>query len=484
MHMPFDCRFDGQRVQLRPSEERTYSIIGPHAREIFTACSPTDAETCRNWFVHRFEFDCGGERVAWLEAAAAAARHTDWDAWVEDGRFRMRMNPLWGVARARPYMPRRRFMRQRDFEREDGYADRDYGYGPRVVTVTPGFAPAVGIPLTFSGGPPEVAEIPAEPAETPGAMTPQAPTVAAYSTEPPPPPVPDLPERAPPQALRHAAPAPVVAPAPKPATKDEVTDDPSQGPPLSKTPDAGASGGAPAPQKAGELTILNAPRASGAMPAPTTAQSASAAARIETSAVSAPTAMGAQPTAPTAALGSEQIAQAATPEPEGSGSAPPRGAAMPALSPEIVIAAAATATLALAGLIFFGARHWRPRQSLAPPANRDIADISLAGGHRALPPAPNAAEAPPGPPAAEAPAPQAGEGARELPMPTTYAEALRILGASADASTDAIKKIVDGLRLSWHPDLARSEADRLQREARVRQINVAWDIVAQYRSAA
>jgi len=72
----------------------------------------------------------------------------------------------------------------------------------------------------------------------------------------------------------------------------------------------------------------------------------------------------------------------------------------------------------------------------------------------------------------------------ELPVPTTYAQALDILGASPDASVAAIKKIVDGLRQSWHPDLARSETDRAHRERRVRQINVAWDLVSQRRSAA
>lgn len=47
-----------------------------------------------------------------------------------------------------------------------------------------------------------------------------------------------------------------------------------------------------------------------------------------------------------------------------------------------------------------------------------------------------------------------------------------------------IKKIVDGLRQSWHPDLAKSEDDRLYREQRVTQINVAWDILSGRRSAA
>jgi preprotein translocase subunit Sec63 len=66
----------------------------------------------------------------------------------------------------------------------------------------------------------------------------------------------------------------------------------------------------------------------------------------------------------------------------------------------------------------------------------------------------------------------------------TYAEALEVLGASPDAALAAVKKIVDGLRQSWHPDHARSEADRLHRERRLRQINVAWDLIAHRRTAA
>ncbi len=40
-----------------------------------------------------------------------------------------------------------------------------------------------------------------------------------------------------------------------------------------------------------------------------------------------------------------------------------------------------------------------------------------------------------------------------------------------------MKKIVDGLRLSWHPDLAKDEADRQLREYRLKQINAAWDLI-------
>ena len=68
-------------------------------------------------------------------------------------------------------------------------------------------------------------------------------------------------------------------------------------------------------------------------------------------------------------------------------------------------------------------------------------------------------------------------------VPTTSEEALRVIGASPDASIDVIKKIVDGLRQSWHPDFARSDEDRSTREERIKQINVAWDILSGRRAA-
>jgi DnaJ-class molecular chaperone len=51
------------------------------------------------------------------------------------------------------------------------------------------------------------------------------------------------------------------------------------------------------------------------------------------------------------------------------------------------------------------------------------------------------------------------------------------MGVTPDATHIAIKRIVDGLRLSWHPDHAKDEADRQMREVRLKQINAAWDIL-------
>jgi hypothetical protein len=150
---------------------------------------------------------------------------------------------------------------------------------------------------------------------------------------------------------------------------------------------------------------------------------------------------------------------------------------------------AATALALLGVLVASSFVVWSRRQErrqIGARVRRDIASVSLGGAEAQAHPqvafktqAPDATATA----TAQAPAPVPGDGA-ELPMPTTPGEALQLLGASPDAAIEVIKKIVDGLRQSWHPDLARSEDDRRLREQRMRQINVAWDIISGQRSAA
>lgn len=65
----------------------------------------------------------------------------------------------------------------------------------------------------------------------------------------------------------------------------------------------------------------------------------------------------------------------------------------------------------------------------------------------------------------------------EADVPTTIFEAYRVLGLNPEAPDAAVKKIVDALRMSWHPDHARNEPDRQYREQRIKQINAAWDLL-------
>jgi DnaJ domain len=76
------------------------------------------------------------------------------------------------------------------------------------------------------------------------------------------------------------------------------------------------------------------------------------------------------------------------------------------------------------------------------------------------------------------------DAAAEETLPSTPHDAYRILGINQDASPVVVKKLVDALRMSWHPDHARDDVDRVHREARIKQINAAWDIIKPHRVAA
>lgn len=80
---------------------------------------------------------------------------------------------------------------------------------------------------------------------------------------------------------------------------------------------------------------------------------------------------------------------------------------------------------------------------------------------------------------------QSLSGSRTTPaMPTTKAEAYTVLGVNPDVSESILKRMVDALRMTWHPDYAKDEADRLQREVRIKQINIAWDLINDKRRVA
>ena len=68
-------------------------------------------------------------------------------------------------------------------------------------------------------------------------------------------------------------------------------------------------------------------------------------------------------------------------------------------------------------------------------------------------------------------------------VPRTASEAYAVLGVNPDVSEGVLKKIVDALRMSWHPDHARDDDDRMVREVRMRQINIAWELINGARGA-
>lgn len=63
-------------------------------------------------------------------------------------------------------------------------------------------------------------------------------------------------------------------------------------------------------------------------------------------------------------------------------------------------------------------------------------------------------------------------------VPRNRAEALQLLGLNANVSEATVKKCVDALRMSWHPDLAHDAADLALREERIKQINIAMELIS------
>jgi hypothetical protein len=142
--------------------------------------------------------------------------------------------------------------------------------------------------------------------------------------------------------------------------------------------------------------------------------------------------------------------------------------------------------LGVLSLATFALMRRRERARLAGAPSRDLAAVSLGTG-----PPPQSAPAAYSLPSEPASA-QPGSTEPALPepptmpsnwgdrIPHTREEALQVLGVAVapDANLAAIKKIVDGLRASWHPDLASGGPDRRLRELRMKQINAAWEIIA------
>jgi hypothetical protein len=160
-----------------------------------------------------------------------------------------------------------------------------------------------------------------------------------------------------------------------------------------------------------------------------------------------------------------------------------------ALNPSLTTISIGLGLLVLTiGLAIVLARR-REHAELAVITSRDIATVAFGSksGRRALTvlqgkgrgaPKPGS---PPGPLSPRHGATVVGSGR----MPETREEALQVLGmgVAGDSGLPAIKKVVDGLRMSWHPDYAVDQADREARELRLKQINAAWQILGGNRAA-
>jgi hypothetical protein len=485
--MPYSCAIVGGQPLLTRAPEQGHRIIGRREQRTFAACSPANPEMCRNWTVHRFDIDCEGSRVSFVDVvAAASAEYGRGEAWSENGRLLVRMPRNWSFAPddpcARPPGLEDKFL----FGRMRRYCNDRGAMAPPVVQMPAGFAPMLGIDAIFvqtspsspamsSAVPPfstqtaPTAEAPLPPAKAARAEPlprPEAPPPMRSEVEPQPAAptaraeVPAQPHAVPQPPAPAAKPAPVQAARPPAAAQLPATPGGPVIPKIINRPDGGDPTGQP------ENTASGPPQ-----PAP--AEAPAKATQVEEAAAqprSVPVEAAPEKQAP-ATVGLLSIARS------------PAAGALAALGGLAIVVAAAFAV---------ARRRERAQPSGGGRAPHDFASASLdspprrgplvphpGSAHRQARPAAPPPEPPPRPPA-YAPQAQAGPPPTLVDrIPQTRAEAIQMLGigVSSSASDQAMKKIVDGLRLSWHPDLATDEADRQLREFRVKQINAAWDLI-------
>lgn len=509
--MPYSCRVAGGRPVLTPSDDQGHPVIGRRDQQEFRACSPVNPRLCRRWNVHRFDLDCGGVRVPWVEVAAAAEGARDGRAYVSGGRLELEMPAQWSLP---PDAPCARMEPSEGGWDDGGFrrfcAERLAGVRPITVEMPRGFAPMLGIDGIFVAdkSPRAMADVP--PRAMPDAASPRsahrepeakiapakpapakaAPAKPPAESEPPStsgetttafePPIPE-PVRKP---AREATGSVQPAPQPEPPKADA----PKTEPPKAGTSSAGGAIAGAGPVIPKMINGESASRADAPLETGATGSapsSAPAAPTPSTPAASSPPASDAPQTVAQSQAPPDPVAAAGQPslpsDPGISAAIPVELVGGPADDDTVAIAAGA---LAVFILLTLAAVLWRKRTRSASAFSRDIAAVSFdkrapkdeqVPTLSALPvvTASSAARHDLEPSLSTPPAPWGDA------IPRTREEAMRVLGMgiAPDVNEAAIKKIIDGLRLSWHPDHASSPADRVTRELRLKQINVAWDII-------
>lgn len=472
--MPYRCSVERGQVRMQRGAQRTYRIVGTRELQTVTLCSGARSETCHTIPIHRFALDCGGTLIPWVQASAVMTGGHPWRTSVAGGRMTLHPQRL-GLDRNRM----------------------------GSIVLPPGFAPAPVSSLRFA--PLDAAVSPQADVPRPSAR-PAAPSVSEATFRRPPP----VGGLAAAGGLAGDTDAPVGPPLTtgqadagtgdqKPPTQigagwtasvnklDEVR--PSSSWPIS------AAGGAPGLMAGLAIAAL-------LLSATAVAARNRLAVRIPVAAPT-PEPVSAAPEVPPP-LPAEPTPEMAMPPP----SPPPPPAARsvvaslqatdetlafeptsPAWAQLAEMRATAEALLELDRQIV--ADHV-PDGALREVLLADLISIALRLDAPELIDARNAGRLDLVQPVYtqaivdlerartlariehERQLEATGDPDRSL---ATIEEACAFLGVNPRASETVVKKVVDALRQNWHPDLASDDADRHAREARIKHINAAWDLI-------
>ena len=432
--LPFDCNVVGGRVQVRPSGDQAYRIYGARRQDQYRACSEQNPDRCRTFLVHSFQMACGRDRAEWPDVYAAIAKVTDGRAFYnKDGRLYYRMGPR---------------------EPQDSYPFPAPRSATGIVELPDGFAPMAGVDAIFTPLDPRIAEL--EDAPPPSAQADRVPEPVKKPSFAPaltPKPVEQ------PKPVEAAASSSVAKPAASPKTSDtkksEVVLEPKPADPkpletASTDKAASETAGSPAPD-------VKTPDA--AAPVMPTILNNPAAKEVETASKTETVVAATEITPPPQPVAS----RVEGPRVEGWSATGGPSLSVPPIAFAILIAAA---TLAILLVIL--------KKQAASPIAAGPVRVPIEPTLPGFDPAPSGAKGQsltvreePGAPALST------EADASTGMPATRDEALALLGLNVGASDAVIRKVVEGLRQSWHPDHANDEADRAAREERIKAINVA-----------
>lgn len=457
--MPFTCAVEQNRLIVEPSTERTYLILGERSNLPFTACAATGTERCRTFMVHRFEIACKGGRVSWLEVAARIPAAFAERIWIHNGRLNVQLKPrkasaadagcagpsarlldTAGPSHVLPAPDRRCVPAQRPTPTQESVA-LPAGYAPLAE---------LGARLVMPGGMAPAATInaAAEQASFQIAASRVSDRIVVSETLPP---------------IETGTVTPVVAAADVRAS-DWTTSVIS------------ADNGADEPDSYDFAAWLTA----------TLLLSAGAWVSWSRGLASAAVRRG-------RASGTDwrqKLAQTAS-RMRFSRSEPDFADESIANAADAVEALLTQCTKAVDALSVAGPLQDVLRQELRT-LNQRLQAIKASASEG------NEAGRRAGPlfrvmireierirRIADGAAQSLGAASRDVTtIPQTRSEAYEVLGVNASVSDSILKKIVDALRMSWHPDLASDEADRQLREARIKQINIAWELVNEKRRSA
>jgi hypothetical protein len=437
--MPFDCGFEGGEVRLTPAGETSYPIVGARDEQTVTTCPPGAETGCRTVMVHRFQIACAGQKAAWMEVAASIGSAAANRTWIEDGRLNLVMPARAALEASPDCLNRNRSDLQRQVVLSGDCLPWPRKAAFEHLVLPAGFAPVgeLGARLMIGAAADE-----ASAAAGNGALT----LTQVASTD-------EL-------SIAKADPDAVLQPAGRTETFETVlepdiaADDWITVVHAGPEPQPAIDSTEPAPRiwawvaaiaSAAVIVLLLAVRYAPALRARWLGASAFRMAQTDMTLANASGAV--------AAL-LEQTDEAT----QGlKGAGPLR---------DVLLGELGQVRNRLANLDKLSAKGELPTDRSAPQYRALVRELDRI--RRIV----------------DSAAASLSNSRKATTLPRTTSEAYEVLGVNAEVSEGVLKKIVDALRMSWHPDHARDESDRLLREDRIRQINIAWDLINGKREAA